>query len=110
MPIGPLCVPILPDGELDGPMQNAARYEIQKTNGEPIQTWSFLDPAFSHVSAIIQAYQLDMHEKPLILSTVHNPLSKNPLPIGLFSPRKEFVAEEEGDHYLVKDVVGAHRC
>jgi hypothetical protein len=40
----------------------------------------------------------------LALSMVHNPLASNPLSTGLFGVYKEFVAEERGDEYMIKDV------
>jgi hypothetical protein len=103
-PIGPLGVPITREDELDGPAQHMSRFAIKKLNGREIQTANFLDPRFANVSAVVQGHQRHMFEKDLVLSTVHNPLASNPLPTSLFGTCKEFVAEERGDEYEIKDV------
>ena len=103
-PIGPLGVPITREGKPDGPAQHMPRFALKKVNGSEIQTANFLDPLFANVSAVIQGHQKDMFEKDLVLSTVHNPLTSNPLPTSLFGTRKEFVAEERGDEYQIKNV------
>jgi hypothetical protein len=103
-PIGPLAVPITPDGKIDGPAQNVPRFTVRKASGREIETAIFLTPDFVGVSAVIQAHQRDMHERGLILSTIHNPLASNKLPIGLFGANKEFVAKEDADGYQICDV------
>jgi hypothetical protein len=103
-PIGPLAVPLTPDGKIDGPAQNVPRFAVRKASGKGIETAIFLTPDFAGVSAVIQAHQRDMHERNLILSTIHNPLAINKLPAGLFGVHKEFVAKEEDDGYQVRDV------
>jgi hypothetical protein len=103
-PIGPLGVPISRDGNLDGPARNIPRFSVKKQNGSEVETFAFLDPRFANVSAVMQAHQKDLHEKDLVLSTVHNPLATNQLPTGLFGVRKEFVAQAEGDGYQLRDV------
>jgi hypothetical protein len=107
-PIGPLAVPITHDGKLHGPAQHMPRFALEKVNGREIQTANFLDPLFANVSAVMQGHQKDMFERDLVLSTVHNPLASNPLPTNLFGIYKEFVAEERGDEYQIKDV--AMKC
>ncbi len=103
-PIGPLGVPITHEGKIDGPAQHISRFAVKKLNGSEIQTANFLDPRFANVSAVVQGHQKDMFEKDLVLSTVHNPLASNPLPISLFGTCREFVSEERGDGYEIKDV------
>jgi hypothetical protein len=103
-PIGPLGVPITREGKQDGPAQHMPRFALKKVNGSEIQTANFLDPRFANVSAVVQGHQKDMFKRDLVLSTVHNPLTSNPLPTSLFGTRKEFVAEERGDEYQIKDV------
>lgn len=103
-PIGPLAVSLTPDGKIDGPAQNVPRFAVRKTSGKEIETAIFLTQDFAGVSAVIQAHQRDMHEKNLILSTIHNPLSVNKLPVGLFGVYKEFVAKEHDDGYQIRDV------
>ena len=103
-PIGPLGVPITREGKQDGPAQHMPRFALKKVNGSEIQTANFLDPRFANVSAVVQGHQKDMFKRDLVLSTVHNPLTSNPLPTSLFGTRKEFVAEERGDEYQIKNV------
>jgi hypothetical protein len=127
-PIGPVGVPITQGGELDGPAQHVPRFSVTKVNGSEIQTGNFLNPLFSNVSAVMQGHQRHMigndlagadsagcvtmpagHQRHMIgndlaLSMVHNPLASNPLSTGLFGVYKEFVAEERGDEYMIKDV------
>lgn len=102
-PIGPIAVSISPDGTM-GPMQNTVREYLKKSNGDDIPAAFFLEPQFADVSAVIQAHQRDMFQRELILSTIHNPLATNPLPLGLFSPDKEFVAQRQGTGYQIRDV------
>lgn len=103
-PIGPLGVPITREGKPDGPAQHMPRLALKKVNGREIQTANFLDPRFANVSAVVQGHQKDMFKRGLVLSTVHNPLTSNPLPTSLFGTCKEFVAEERGDEYQIKNV------
>ena len=103
-PIGPLAVSLTPDGKIDGPAQNVPRFAVRKASGKEIETAIFLTQDFAGVSAVIQAHQRDMHEKNLILSTIHNPLAVNKLPVGLFGAYKEFVAKEHDDGYQIRDV------
>ncbi|MGD0110124.1 MAG: hypothetical protein ABSC06_39840 [Rhodopila sp.] len=104
-PVGPLGVPITPEGDLAGPAQNISRLFLQKQSGKKVDTANFFDTNFAHVSAIIQSHQKDVFQKDLVLSIVHNPLALNPLPIGLFGSYKEFVAEDQkGGEYLIKDI------
>jgi type I restriction enzyme S subunit len=103
-PIGPLAVPITRDGRIDGHPQNVPRFAVRKASGKEIETANFLTPIFAGVSAVIQAHQRHMHEEKLVLSTVHNPLAINKLPTGLFGAYKEFVAEEHGEEYQVRDI------
>ncbi len=103
-PIGPLGVPITWEGKPDGPAQHMPQFALKKVNGSEIQTANFLAPRFANVSAVVQGHQKDMFKRDLVLSTVHNPLTSNPLPTSLFGTCKEFVAEERGDEYQIKNV------
>jgi type I restriction enzyme S subunit len=98
-PIGPLAVPISRAGKQDGPARNIPRFSVKKQSGREVETFRFLDPIFANVSAVMQAHQKDLHEKQLVLSTIHNPLAANQLPIGLLGGRKEFVAKADGDGF-----------
>lgn len=106
-PVGPLAVAITPEGRLAEHAEHSTRFSVQKTSGAHIQTYNFLDPAFAGISAILQGHQKDIFNKPLILSEIHNPLATHRLPLRVFSSSAEFVAEEKGDDYQVRDVVGA---
>jgi hypothetical protein len=102
-PVGPIAVPIDPDGRL-GQARNSSRYTVPKTSGKGIQTDNFLDPRYAGVSALVQAHQKDMYEKALSLAVIHNPLAAEKLPVGLFAAHKEFVPEHQGDQYQIRDV------
>jgi type I restriction enzyme S subunit len=106
-PIGPLGVPITPEGNLDGDAQNIPRFAVRKASGREIETTSFLDSRFANVSAVAQAYQNEMYRKGLVLSVIHNPLATNPLPNGLLGACAEFVAEVNGDGYSVRGVANS---
>lgn len=103
--IGRLAAPITPEGKPDGPLQHIPRYTVKKANGRDVETGLFLDKKFLSVSAVIQGHQKDMHERPLILSVVHNPRARTGLPTGLFGAHKEFVAEDNGDEYIIQDIL-----
>jgi hypothetical protein len=101
-PIGPLAVRMMREGKPDGPMQHTPRFAIRKINASNVPTGTFLDPCFENVSALVQGHQKHMFQEPLVLSTVHNPLTSNPLPTGLFNAYQEFVAEEQGEEYHIR--------
>jgi type I restriction enzyme S subunit len=103
-PIGSLTVQPSPDGKIDGPAKNMVRVTVRKANGTEVETTSFFTPAFVGVSAVIQAHQCHMHERNLILATIHNPVAINKLPIGLFGAYREFVASESDEVYHIRDV------
>lgn len=103
-PVGPLGVSITPEGNLADSAQHTSRYSLQKSSGREIQTANFLDPVFEHVSAVIQRHQADMFQRELSLSTIHNPLARNPLPTGLLGANREFVAKERGSEYLLTNI------
>jgi hypothetical protein len=101
-PIGPIAVPILVDGAM-GPAQIVPRYRLKKASGVDISGALFLNPAFANVSAVTQCYQRDIRDG-LFLASIHNPLAASPLPHGALHPCKEFVADQEGDSYTIRDV------
>ena len=103
-PVGPLGVPITPQGTLAGEAQHMPRLAVRKTSGIDIQTGNFLDPAFAGISAVLQGHQKDVFEKPLVLTEIHNPLALDALPAHLFGAFKEFVATEQDNEYQVRDV------
>jgi hypothetical protein len=103
-PVGPLAVPITPQGTLAGAAQHIPRFAVRKTSGIDIQTANFLDPTYGGISAVLQGHQKDVYNKPLVLDVIHNPLARNPLQTGLFDAYKEFVAVETGDDYQLRNV------
>lgn len=103
-PVGPLGVPITPDGQLAGQAHNIPRFSVAKASGLDIQTYNFLDSKFAGISAVLQGHQKDIYNKPLVLSAMHNPLATAPCPRALFGAYKEFVATENPDGYALRDV------
>ncbi len=103
-PVGPLGVPITPQGTLAGDAQHVPRFAVRKTSGIDIQTGNFMDPAFAGISAVLQGHQKDVFEKPLVLAEIHNPLAPNALPVHLFGAFKEFVSTEQDGEYQVRNV------
>jgi len=104
-PVGPLAVAITPEGKLAEHAQHTPRFAIQKASGLGIQTANFLDPAYANVSAVLQGYQKDIYQKPIVLSIIHNPMATVSLPLQMFAAFREFVATEEGDDYTLRDIV-----
>jgi hypothetical protein len=101
-PIGPIAVPITPDGKLDGDPIRIPRHTIRKPTGVEISTSNFLDQSYRNVSAILGCYRRDMLNGVLPLTVVHNPLAIACLPRGILGATKEYVADDRGDHYLVR--------
>jgi type I restriction enzyme S subunit len=108
-PVGPLAVAITSEGTLADEAQHSVRFSVKKNSGVDIQTYNFLDPDFGGISAILQGYQKDTFNRPLILSEIHNPLAKCKLPLRIFGCSMEFVAEENGDDYKVRNIVEISR-
>ncbi len=100
-PIGPIAFPITPDGKPDGEPANVLRYIIQKPNNSPVRTDNFLNPSYANVSAIVGFWRKDML-KGILLTVVHNPFAAVPLPRGILSAKREYVADEEGDHHVLR--------
>jgi hypothetical protein len=103
-PLGPRAAPITLDGKPDGETEPVPRYTIRKPNDEDIPTGNFLDPCYADVSAIVGCYQKDMDNGALLLTVVHNPLARVPLPRGILgaNSEKEYVAEIKGDNYILR--------
>lgn len=106
-PVGPLAVPITPQGTLAGAARHMPRFAVQKVTGVDIQTANFLDPAYAGISGILQGHQKDVCNKPLVLDVIHNPLAHMPFQTGLFGAFKEFVAVETGEDYQLRDLASA---
>lgn len=101
-PIGPIAVPITPDGRPDGEPICVPRHTISKPNGTHIPTGNFLDPHYASVSAIMGCYRKDMLNGALPLTLVHNPLAAARLPTAILGANKEYVADDKGDHYILR--------
>lgn len=104
-PIGPIGVPITPDGKQAGEPVRIPRFTIRKSNGADVETGNFLDPYFGNVSALLGCYRSDMLTDALPLSLVHNPLAHEPLPRRILGATKEYVADEDGTGYLLRQLV-----
>ncbi len=100
-PIGPIAFPITPEGKPAGDPVNVPRYAIQKSNSSKVSTANFLCPGYANVSAIIGCWRKDMLED-LPLTVVHNPLATNPLARAILGANKEYVADQEGDGYVLR--------
>jgi hypothetical protein len=100
-PVGPIAVPISRDGQIDGEAKRIPRYSIDNANGAEVRTDSFLNPLYANVSAVIGTVKWDML-KPLPLTVVHNPLAAVALPRQIFAATKEYVADDNGDEYLLR--------
>jgi hypothetical protein len=96
-PVGPLAVPITPEGRLAGEAANVPRFSIRKPSGANVPTTNFLDSLYANVSAIMGTNRRDMINGVLPLTVVHNPLATTPLPRTLLRAYKEFVADDNGD-------------
>jgi hypothetical protein len=40
--------------------------------------------------------------KGILLTVVHNPFAVIPLPRGILNAKREYVADEEGDHHVLR--------
>jgi hypothetical protein len=100
-PIGPIAFPFTPEGEPVGEPVNVPRDTIQKPNNSSVATANFLNPNYANVSAIIGCWQKDMLEG-IRLTVVHNPLATISLPRAILGANKEYVADQEDDHYILR--------
>jgi hypothetical protein len=106
-PVGPWAIPIDEDNQL-GKAVSTQRFSIRNKNSSEVSTYSFLNPGYSNVSALIGCSP----RKPtsifpsddVKLIVVHNPLAKNRLPPGLFRTNAiEYFAEPIGEkEYEIK--------
>jgi type I restriction enzyme S subunit len=100
-PVGPIAVPVSREGRIDGEARRIPRFSIENANGAEVRTDSFLNPLYANVSAVIGTVKWDML-KPLPLTVVHNPLAAVALPTEIFGATKEYVADDQGDEYLLR--------
>jgi len=104
-PVGPIAVPITRDGQLSGEPTRIPRYAIRKPSGSAVSTANFLNPLYANVSAVMGCYRRDMIDGVLPLTIVHNPLASACLPRGVLGATKEYVADDQGDDYLVRQLI-----
>lgn len=97
-PVGPIGVPIGPDGQIAGDAVRTVRYSIENRNKAAVPTDSFLNPEYADVSAVVSASTIFAPAENLRLTLVHNPLARNPLPHGLFGrATSEWVPTKVGE-------------
>jgi len=105
-PVGPIEV-VVDRGTLKTVDQRLShRPVIKKPNGANVPTDSFLNPEYSGVSALLGSsagINAACGEKTPI-ALVHNPLARNPLPQGILGVDQEFVADDHGEHYELRDI------
>jgi hypothetical protein len=83
-PIGPLQYSInRATNKIEG-TSISLRFSIINHNNTAIPTTSFVDPAYSGVSAVFGCATDRRYGKPLAMHVVHNPLATVPVPHGLF--------------------------
>jgi hypothetical protein len=93
-PIGPWAIPIDRTDYRPGPAFRTARYSIRNRNQAEIETFPFLNPAFSGVSAIVSCSTDWAPAETVEITVIHNPLADNPLPARLFGAASiEYVAK-----------------
>ena len=86
------------------------RQHILNHNHSFVATDSFLNPNYKEVSALIathvgvEAASQPYPPSPLVL--VHNPYAVNSLPKGIFNAEEEYIAENNGEYWAIKNVVG----
>ena len=101
-PVGPIAIPLTPQGQQAGDAERTTRYSIQKKNGAEVPTANFLDEGYANVSALMGSTRRDMLDGKLWMTLVHNPLATVSLPREILGATKEYVADDEGDHYLMR--------
>ena len=109
-PVGPIEVVINRETMETVDTHHGYRLYIRKPSGAEVPTDSFLNPAYAGVSAILGSPAgLDDAacgaSMPIVV--VHNPLAKNRLPVGVLGADQEYVAEDKGDHYELRDLNAA---
>lgn len=80
-------------------------YVLNK-NGSEVPAYTFLDPRFNLISAI---WAVDLNGGSAIGNTeptaiVHNPNATNPIPVGFLPADDEYLANPEGDEYVLNKV------
>jgi type I restriction enzyme S subunit len=101
-PVGPIGVRLYKDGRPADPPTRIPRFSIRNANLAEVPTDSFLNPNNSIVSAVIGSYRREMLDGNPRMTVVHNPLARSPLPKGILGASKEYVAEADGEGYMLR--------
>lgn len=102
-PIGPIQVTL--NSELEHVRtEQSIRWSIKNKNDADVPTGNFLDKNYNGISAILGCSRIFDPEGDLGLVLVHNPNSKNSIPLGLFGNVIEYVASDKGDSYLLEKI------
>lgn len=101
-PVGPIQVVIDRDSGKVVSQAHQRRFHIIRSRGEPVPTFTFLDPTFKQISAIWAA---DFDEESFIRSdrsvlVIHNPQASNPIPRMLLPAQAEYIASPVGNDEL----------
>lgn len=105
-PVGPIEVVINRETMEAVDTRHGHRLSIRKPNGADVPTDSFLNPDYAGVSAVLgsPAGLNAACGRKTPIAVVHNPLAINPLPVGVLGADQEYVAEDKGDHYELRDL------
>lgn len=105
-PVGPIEVVINRETMETVDTRHGHRLFIRKPSGAEVPTDSFLNPDYAGVSAVLGSpaglNAACGANAPIVV--VHNPLATNRLPVGILGADQEYVAEDNGDHYELRDV------
>ena len=105
-PVGPLEVVINRETMETVDTRHGHRLFIRKPSGAEVPTDIFLNPDYAGVSGILGSpagLNAACGFRPPI-AVVHNPLATNRLPVGILGADEEYVAEDKGDHYELRDL------
>ncbi len=105
-PVGPLEVVINRETMETVDTRHGHRLFISKPSGAEVPTDSFLNPDYAGVSAILGSpagLNAACGSKTPI-AVVHNPLAITRLPVGILGADEEYVAEDKGDYYELRDL------
>jgi hypothetical protein len=105
-PVGPIEVVMSRETMETVDTRHGHRWYIRKPSGAEVPTDSFLNPDYAGVSAILGSpagvNAACRSKTPIVV--VHNPLAINRLPIGILGAGEEYVAEDKGDYYELRDI------
>jgi hypothetical protein len=80
------------------------RPEIMRNSGTNVPTTSFLDPKYEAISAVLYS-RAGVSQLPRRMGEdfifIHNPLAKNPVPLGFLKLGKEYYEQKNSELYAV---------